>query len=72
MTPPSTTPPPEEIIVDETILSTQEWRLFKAMSLHKYKEHRRHRSLEPLTQWQEQQLILQRIYTAVMDKHPEL
>jgi hypothetical protein len=57
----------EEIIVDESILSTREWRLFKSMSLHKYKEHRRQRGLEALTQWQEQQLVLQRIYTAVVD-----
>jgi len=62
----------EEIIVDESILSTSEWRLFRSMSLYKYKEHRRQRGLEPLTQWQEQQLILQRIYTAVMDESDDL
>lgn len=55
-------------IIDESVLSKAEWRILNAMSLHEYKKHRAKRKLEPLTQWQEGQLILQRIHEAVMSK----
>ena len=53
-----------KIIIDESVLSENEWRILNAMSLQQYKLHREARGLCALTEWQENQLILQRIYEA--------
>lgn len=54
------------IIINEDVLSKDEWRILNAMSLHEYKKHRAKRGLPPLTQWQENELTIQRIYESAM------
>lgn len=51
--------------IDLEVLAFQERLIFDAMSLVEYRRHREKRGLPPLTHWQEDQLLLERIAAAL-------
>jgi hypothetical protein len=61
-------PKPSVPVTPDDVLSTNEWRVFRALSLDQYIKHRAKRGLPPLTKWQHEQLTAQRLVDMVLEE----